>query len=114
MFDVQRSVPMRVAGTRLFAARLGEILRIVFGANGDANRFAGNAQTRDVDLKGGVAAFVVGGDLPVDPHGGAVIDGAEVKHQPLAAGDGHAVDGSAIPARGVERAVMNAAGLGFG
>src|SRR5439155_26438304 len=62
----------------LFAARDVAVRWRVFGAHGEGVR-AGLQQARDVELKRRVAALVASRQQAVDPHHGAIIDGAEMQ-----------------------------------
>src|SRR3954470_881496 len=94
---------MRLELPVLLAARLGEIVRIVFRADHDFARRVAGEKRSDVDGEGCVAAVMRAGDHTIDPDLGAVIDRAEVE-QPAARGVGRGQrDRAAIPA-GAEEA----------
>jgi hypothetical protein len=93
----------------LLAARFGQVLGVVLGADDDLVRPLRAEQIGDVAAEGGVAAFVVAGVAAVDPDRGLVVDGAEAEHQPLAFAQRGCLEATAIPDRAGELLVADAA-----
>src|SRR4051794_40996193 len=71
---------MRLELPVLFAARLGEIVRVVFGANDDGLEFDAIVEEclDDIAVERRAAALVARDQVPVHPDGRFVVDGAEV------------------------------------
>jgi hypothetical protein len=65
----------------LFAARLGQIGRVVLGQYHDGLLRPVDQHIGDVGGKRRVAALVVGHQHAVDPHAGMVVDRAEMQHR---------------------------------
>ena len=86
----------------LLAARFGEVVRVVFGANDELDRGLIGA-SGDVERERRIAALVAAEASAVDPDGGVVVDRAEVQQDPVALLDRWQNQRRAIPARAQER-----------
>ena len=85
----------------LLAARLREILRVVFGANDELDRRLVGASC-DVERERRIAALVSAEASAVDPDRGVVVHRAEVQEDPVALRDRWQNQRRAIPARAQE------------
>ena len=96
----------------LFSARLGEVGRIVQGADHDC-LLAVRQEVGHLAGEGSVAALMVAGESAVHPDGRAMIDGREMQEDAFAVGWRGSVEGPAVPAGAKESGIRDAAGLGF-
>src|SRR5688572_5879183 len=86
----------------LLATRLGQVVRVVFGAENDLMPRAREQKIGDIDRKRCVSAFVTTRIRPVDPHPSGVIDRPEHEEYPLPALRRGNLDGAPVPARAEE------------
>jgi hypothetical protein len=93
----------------LLTARLGQIERIVLGADDDDERRGGIQVRRELDREGRVAALVRAGRAAVHPDRRLIVDRAKVQEQPLGRLDRRRPDGAPVPDDAVEVGVVDAA-----
>ncbi len=103
---------MRLELPVLLAARLGQLVRVVFGQHGHALLARGVEHRGDVGPERRVPALVRGDQPVVHPHLGLVVHRAEAQDD--AAAIGHHVEIALVPHRRVEAAVEHAAGPRLG
>ena len=96
----------------LLAARLGDIEGLIFGTHHDHLLAVCGEAGSDIGTERGMATFVGGDEIAVDPHRGAVVDGAEMQQQATARGGG--AESAAIPEHGMKAGVANAGHFGLG
>src|SRR5690606_20228996 len=95
------------------AARLGQVVRVVYTAHQQVDR-AVLHQLRDVYGEGRVTALVTRDQLATHPDRGFPIDGVEVQDRPLAAPLVGKVQRPAVPGDGVFRHLTDAGGRALG
>jgi hypothetical protein len=70
---------MRLQLPVLFAARLGQIVGVIFRPNDDRLHLVVSKAFENVTLKGCTASLMALYEMAIDPDGGIVIDGAKVQ-----------------------------------
>ena len=112
---VVRRIPdrMRLQLPILLAARLGQILRVVFCADDDRLLPSTTQQLGNVGAERRVSAFVLRGQLIVHPDGRQVIDGAEMQDQPLSRLQLRCPERTSIPAGAKQPRLIHTARRSF-
>ena len=90
----------------LLAARLGEVVRVVFGPQRNDLSPAGAQRVGDVEREGGVPSLVLTDVFAVDPHTGQIVDRAEMEQDAPHVGVGEKL--TLVPAVRMETGIADA------
>ena len=105
---------MRLQLPVLLAARLGQILRVVFDPDDDLEGLGAECARREVDRERRVAADVMADREAAGPHRRFVIDRAEMQQEPFAFAEPRHRNAAPIPAGAKKRCHPDPAGRGLG